>query len=84
MIAFKGLDMEPDNYLSLLWTGHAFWVPPNLFSKFDFEMLFNSEYFEKAIEIAPYGPPATKLYLLAAYIEEKKIINQVLNITNVK
>ena len=85
VIAFKGLDMEPDNYLSLLWTGHAFWVPPNLFSKFDFEMLFNSEYFEKAIEIAPYGPPSTKLYLLAAYIEEKKmeeanlLVNDMLN-----
>ena len=77
--------MEPENYLSLLWTGHAFWVPPNLFSKFDFEMLFNSEYFEKAIEIAPYGPPSTKVYLLAAYIEEKKmeeanlLVNDMLN-----
>jgi TolB-like protein len=85
VIAFKGLDMEPENYLSLLWTGHAFWVPPNLFSKFDFEMLFNSEYFEKAIEIAPYGPPSTKVYLLAAYIEEKKmeeanlLVNDMLN-----
>ena len=65
--------MEPDNYLSLLWTGHAFWISPALVSKFDFEMLFNSEYFEKAIEIAPYGPPSAKVYLLAAYTEEKKM-----------
>ena len=42
-------------------------------SKFDFEMLFNSEYFERAIEIAPYGPPSAKVYLLAAYTEEKKM-----------
>ena len=73
VIAFKGLDMEPDNYLSLLWTGHAFWISPALVSKFDFEMLFNSEYFERAIEIAPYGPPSAKVYLLAAYTEEKKM-----------
>ena len=41
-------------------------------SKFDTEILFNSEYFEKAIEVAPYGPSTTKIFLLASYSEEKK------------
>ena len=72
VIAFTGLDMEPDNYLTSVWTGHAFWHQDAVVSKFDTEILFNSEYFETALEIAPYGSPTTKLYLLAAYSEEKK------------
>ncbi len=73
VLAFKGLDMEPENILSLLWTGHAFWMAGCCVSKFETELLFNSEYFEKVIELAPYGPPSTKLFLLAAYTEEKKL-----------
>ena len=64
--------MEPDNYLTSVWTGHAFWHQDAVVSKFDTEILFNSEYFEKALKIAPYGSPTTKLFLLAAYSEEKK------------
>ena len=73
VIAYTGLDMEPDNYLTSVWTGHAFWHQDAVVSKFDTEILFNSEYFEKALEIAPYGSPTTKIYLLAAYAEEKKM-----------
>ena len=73
VLAFKGLDMEPENILSLLWTGHAFWMAGCCVSMFETELLFNSEYFEKVIELAPYGPPSTKLFLLAAYTEEKKM-----------
>ena len=72
VIAFTGLDMEPDNYLTLVWTGHAFWHQDAVVSKFDTEILFNSEYFENAIELAPYGPSTTKIFLLASYSEEKK------------
>ncbi len=72
VIAFTGLDMEPDNYLTSVWTGHAFWHQDAVVSKFDTEILFNSEYFEKAIELAPYGPSTTKIFLLASYSEEKK------------
>ena len=71
--AYKGLDLQPNNYFSLVWTGHAFWDNGGIVSKFDPEILFNADYFEKAVEIAPYGPLETSVFLLTAYVEEKKL-----------